>query len=84
MEKLTKPGESVLYIGNYELATDEGTHKIMKHYMTLNKWYTVEDICEYNGSGVMHYQLKENGAYIPCGCFIIDKKRCLKELYDLK
>lgn len=84
MEKFAEIGEHILFIGNYELATDAGTHEIMEHYMTLNKWYTVEYICEYGGSGVMHYLLEENRSYIPCGCFMVDKKRHIKERYNLK
>lgn len=83
MEKFAEPGEFVLFIGNYELATDEGTYEIMENYMCINKWYKVKDICEYDGTGAMHYLL-EGGAYIPCGSFIVDKKRCIKEQYNLK
>lgn len=81
---IADPGEKVLFIGNYDLATDEGTFEIMDETMNIGNWYTVEEVNDYFGSGIDHYLLVENGAYIPCDCFEINHKKFIEEKYNLR
>jgi len=84
MTNIADPGEKVRFIGNFELTTDEGTYEVINKFMNIGGWYTVEEVNDYFGSGIDHYLLVENGAYIPCDCFEINHRRFTKEKYNLR